>query len=59
MVSADHSSNIDKNKVTEKAHRMVAFWIELTETYQRRLKDVHAQKFPRTDFFKTLTAGRK
>ena len=23
------------------------------------LKDVRAQKFPRTDFFKTLTAGRK
>ena len=22
-------------------------------------KDVRAQKFPRTDFFKTLTAGRK
>ena len=24
-----------------------------------RVKDVRAQKFPRTDFFKTLTAGRK
>ena len=24
-----------------------------------RLKDVRAQKFPRTDFFKTLTTGRK
>ena len=23
------------------------------------LKDVRAQKFPRTDFFKTLTVGRK
>ena len=23
------------------------------------LKDVRAQKFPRTDFLKTLTAGRK
>ena len=23
------------------------------------LKDVRAQKFPRTDFFKTFTAGRK
>ena len=23
------------------------------------LKDVRAQKLPRTDFFKTLTAGRK
>ena len=23
------------------------------------IKDVRAQKFPRTDFFKTLTAGRK
>ena len=23
------------------------------------VKDVRAQKFPRTDFFKTLTAGRK
>ena len=23
------------------------------------LKDVRAQKFPRTDFFKNLTAGRK
>ena len=25
----------------------------------RELKDVRAQKFPRTDFFKTFTAGRK
>ena len=25
----------------------------------RELKDVRAQKFPRTDFFKTLTVGRK
>ena len=24
-----------------------------------KLKDVRAQNFPRTDFFKTLTAGRK
>ena len=23
------------------------------------IKDVRAQKFPRTDFFKTLTVGRK
>ena len=26
---------------------------------QKHFKDVRAQKFPRTDFFKTLTAGRK
>ena len=25
----------------------------------RLIKDVRAQKFPRTGFFKTLTAGRK
>ena len=25
----------------------------------KHLKDVHAQKFPRTDFFKAFTAGRK
>ena len=24
-----------------------------------KLKDARAQKFPRTDFFKTLTVGRK
>ena len=28
-------------------------------TYSFTLKDVRAQKFPRTDFFKTLTAVRK
>ena len=26
---------------------------------EQMLKDVRAQKFPRTDFFKTLAAGRK
>ena len=25
----------------------------------KRVKDVRTQKFPRTDFFKTLTAGKK
>ena len=28
-------------------------------SYFSDLKDVHAQKFPRTDFFKTFTTGRK
>ena len=30
-----------------------------TPKYGETLKDVRAQKFPRRDFFKTLTAGRK
>ena len=29
------------------------------DQYLNSLKDVRAQKFPRTDFFKTLIAGRK
>ena len=33
--------------------------IKLKEVVNCQLKNVRAQKFPRTDFFKTLTAGRK
>ena len=32
---------------------------EAAEMTRTLLKDVRAQKFPRTDFFKTLAAGRK
>ena len=33
--------------------------VQLIEMVNCLLKDVRAQKFPHTDFFKTLTAGRK
>ena len=33
--------------------------LQLAVEGEGSFKDVRAQKFPRTDFFKTLTAGRK
>ena len=33
--------------------------VYIVTLYENRFKDVRAQKFPRTDFFKTLTGGRK
>ena len=33
--------------------------LNLQHDQNRSIKDVRALKFPRTDFFKTLTAGRK
>ena len=33
--------------------------INRAKTRQLRVKDVHAQNFPHTDFVKTLTAGKE
>ena len=32
---------------------------DMEDDFETDFKDVRAQKFPRTDFFKTLTAVRK
>ena len=44
-------------RLSKISQQLVVF--SLLTNWIQSLKDVRAQKFPRTDFFKTLTAGRK
>ena len=45
-------------KLTPNILRWIPDCVDVREFFQS-FKDVRAQKFPHTDFFKTLTAGRK
>ena len=54
---AHHANYIEKNRPRVGLRHFRFFFSFLL--FSRWLKDVRAQNFPRTDFFETLTAGRK